>query len=84
MENEQSYFQDLDFFQRTKRLKEDDINFKIQKYSSNSETREILPNIYEISVKVNFLDILVKANVSFDVITMKSQLERNNISLFNK
>ena len=35
---EQSVFQDLDGFLRTIRIKEDDINFILQKFNSNFET----------------------------------------------
>ena len=53
---EQSNFQGLESFLGTMRTEEDEINFILQKYSSNFETYEITPGIYEVSDPNNSVD----------------------------
>ena len=62
----------------------DFIPFTLQKYCFNFETYEKPPSIHDVGDVISTWDNLKKAIVSIDNITMKSQLNSNNVWQLNE
>ena len=62
------------------RLEEDDFNFVLENGKPIFVTFEKPPAIYEVRDLNNASCIIIKANVSADIITMKSRTKENNVS----
>ena len=71
-------------FPRTTRLKERDNNFTLQVYNSNFTTYEVPTGRKEAGDTNKFLIDLMKANVSIDITTMKSQSKTQIVLRFDK
>ena len=70
-QHEQPNYQGFERILRTKRIEEDNTTFNLQKTTSDFETYEKAPRIYEDSDNNNTLDIFLKS-------TMKCSLKKYN------
>ena len=79
-EQKQSVFQELEKFPGTVRMEENGFYFNLKKFSSNFETYDMPPGIYEVSDIENTLIKLVEAEVSFDIGKIKKQFKPNKFA----
>ena len=59
-------------------MEEDNFTFIPENHSSNLVTYEIPPGVYEVSDINNDENNFAKANLSFDIITIKLKLKTNH------